>query len=183
MAQCPKCLQQVDIPEKYFGTLFNCPLCSAVYFIDWNGFPEITSATSEASEEEAIASVAAASGEIETNGTSEINENAVVSTELLNEETPVEAFKEITDYANSDVVVTSLTYNIFLTGIDTKEIRKDIYDVLSDSRFGWNVDELMQSIEDGQLTIEKINPVKASILVNRIKYLSIQIQWSQNVLK
>jgi hypothetical protein len=41
LISCPSCSQPVEITDKHLGTIFTCPHCNAVYFIDWNGQPEI----------------------------------------------------------------------------------------------------------------------------------------------
>lgn len=48
MIPCPSCQQSVEIQDIHLGTLFTCPHCNAVYFIDWNGQPEIASHEAEA---------------------------------------------------------------------------------------------------------------------------------------
>lgn len=40
MAECPSCHSQVEIGSEFFGGLFTCPLCQAVYFISFDGVPE-----------------------------------------------------------------------------------------------------------------------------------------------
>ena len=40
MNSCPSCHNPIEILDQHKGTLFNCPHCSAVYFVDWNGLPE-----------------------------------------------------------------------------------------------------------------------------------------------
>ena len=44
MVSCPSCQRPVEITEQNKGTLFTCPHCGAVYFIDWNGQPEVAQA-------------------------------------------------------------------------------------------------------------------------------------------
>lgn len=41
MVNCPSCHQPVEITDQHSGTLFTCPHCNSVYFIDWNGQPEV----------------------------------------------------------------------------------------------------------------------------------------------
>ena len=40
MAVCPSCKAQIEISSEFFGGLFTCPLCKAVYFIGFDGTPE-----------------------------------------------------------------------------------------------------------------------------------------------
>lgn len=88
----------------------------------------------------------------------------------------------INEYANSEISQAKdglLVFRVFLSGIDTKEIRESIREAISDSRFGWDVPEILGQIEKGRLSIENVSPVKASILINRMKKLPIRIRWEQ----
>lgn len=40
MANCPSCHSKIDIGSEFFGGLFTCPACRAVYFIGFDGTPE-----------------------------------------------------------------------------------------------------------------------------------------------
>ena len=40
MAVCPSCHAQIEIGSEFFGGLFTCPSCRAVYFIGFDGVPE-----------------------------------------------------------------------------------------------------------------------------------------------
>ena len=40
MVTCPSCHQPVEVNDQHLGTLFTCPQCNSVYFIDWHGQPE-----------------------------------------------------------------------------------------------------------------------------------------------
>lgn len=47
MAHCPSCHSQIEIGSEFFGGLFTCPACRAVYFISFDGTPESASPSSE----------------------------------------------------------------------------------------------------------------------------------------
>ena len=69
-----------------------------------------------------------------------------------------------------------------LEAIDHEEpVARDVIEALTDTRFGWDADELMGRVSSGSLTIKGLNPTKASILVNRIKYLPVELEWKQEV--
>jgi hypothetical protein len=40
LANCPSCHSKIDIGSEFFGGLFTCPSCRAVYFIGFDGTPE-----------------------------------------------------------------------------------------------------------------------------------------------
>jgi endogenous inhibitor of DNA gyrase (YacG/DUF329 family) len=81
---CPHCQRSVEITEQHYGTLFTCPHCNAVYFIDWGGQPELAVAEeASASENEEVnsddfassVSAPAPAPEAENNFTPEYNPN------------------------------------------------------------------------------------------------------------
>lgn len=69
MTDCPQCHRQIEISEVNYGTLFNCPLCSAVYFVGWDGQPELAPTAEEMAAENVEA-------------TPSVFEEAVVETEM-----------------------------------------------------------------------------------------------------
>lgn len=71
--------------------------------------------------------------------------------------------------------------NLFFSGIDTVQKKKDFEEILFDEAFLWDVEKIMSSIQKGQLQMEGLSVVKASILVNRIKHLGIQVRWEQKI--
>ncbi len=71
----------------------------------------------------------------------------------------------------------SFIYKIFIKGIDGNRLRSEIYEELKDPRWGWVALELMNQIQAGELVLKKVNGVKASLLINRLKALPIEITW------
>ena len=47
MAICPSCQAQIEIGSGFYGGLFTCPNCRAVYFIGFDGTPEGVQATAQ----------------------------------------------------------------------------------------------------------------------------------------
>lgn len=88
-------------------------------------------------------------------------------------------------YANSELSGAKngpLVVSIVISGIDAKDLRDEIRQALQDSRFGWDTAALMSGIKGGVLRIERVSPVKATILINRIKNLSVRIRWEQSAI-
>lgn len=88
----------------------------------------------------------------------------------------------LADFANSELSSAKdgpLLFRIRVSGIDSKEMRETIREVLEDPRFGWDADQMFARLEKGVLTIENLSPVKASILVTKIKRLPVKIRWEQ----
>jgi hypothetical protein len=91
----------------------------------------------------------------------------------------------ISAYANSELSSAKdgpLVVTVIISGIDTKDLRSEIRQAIQDSRFGWDSGAVMASIKGGTLVLPRITPVKASIVINRIKNLAVQIRWEQNAI-
>ncbi len=88
----------------------------------------------------------------------------------------------IEGYANSEVSLGKdglLLFSVIISGIDSKEIRESLREAMEDERFAWDPNAIMAKIHKGVLVIEKMTPVKATILVNRFKRYPVQIRWEQ----
>ena len=88
----------------------------------------------------------------------------------------------LNEYANSELSLAKdglLVFRILISGIDTKEIRTSLREAMQDARFNWDAARLLSGIKDGALRIDNVTPVKAMILVNRIKRLPLRIKWEQ----
>lgn len=88
----------------------------------------------------------------------------------------------LNEFANSEVSSAKdgpLLFRVLISGIDTKEIRESIREVLEDSRFAWDSHAIFAKVSKGNLVINGLSPVKASILITRIKRLPVQIRWEQ----
>lgn len=74
-----------------------------------------------------------------------------------------------------------LLYDIEIEGIDGSKLRNELYEELKDPRWGWIAIELMGTVNNGRLVLNDVNAVKASLLVNRLKALPLEIKWKQQV--
>lgn len=234
MADCPHCHQPIEIGEVNYGTLFSCPVCNAVYFVGWDGQPELAPTAEEMAAENLEVSdhpniaTEIAFMPIETTSQETIIDNFAYQSqdyESLPEPTPgleedssitpgsnefatgdvpnVESdydfsqpldrmpepsaidspgFQDVNDFANSDQETSPLSYSLTISGIDSGKIFGELRDALSDSRFAWDLSALMKTIRDGSLTIDGLNPAKIFVIVSRVKYLSVQLSWRQDVL-
>ncbi len=89
----------------------------------------------------------------------------------------------ISEFANSEEsqgIDGPYLYRVLVQGIDSKEIRENLREVIEDSKFGWSTDELMGSINSGELLIEGLNPVKAYMLIIRLRTLPLEVSWKQS---
>ena len=87
----------------------------------------------------------------------------------------------IADFGNQDVDLGALRYSVVIEGIDSSQTRALIKEALEDSKFGWNVDEILMGLGRGRLQIDGLSAVKAAILVKRIRHLPISVKWGQSV--
>ncbi|MEZ4870766.1 MAG: hypothetical protein R2827_00695 [Bdellovibrionales bacterium] len=93
---------------------------------------------------------------------------------------------DVQEFGNSELAVAaqgSIKIKLRISGIDDPSLRSEVEEALTDKRFFWNVDELMASIKSGELVLSGINPVKASVLINRLKPVKVQLYWEQYVLQ
>ncbi|RYZ79016.1 MAG: hypothetical protein EOP04_28545 [Proteobacteria bacterium] len=228
MAACPVCQSQVEITSQHYGTLYNCPRCNAVFFVDWEGQPEGAPPAEEPLApvvgESFTPPVAEYQNEYSNDGQPETYqqnlepaaefENAEpaisepVAAYATDQEIPAEdynfdqplgqtsdptepvggpddnksAFADIVDFGNADVTQAAFNYTVTIAGIDTAAIYTAVKEALTDSKFGWNILQIMTQAKDGVLTIRSVNAVKASILIQRVKYLPVKVSWRQDVL-
>lgn len=90
--------------------------------------------------------------------------------------------ESLTQYANSELSQGkdgAFVYNVSISDIDSKEIREFLREAISDTRFNWDAKLIISQIQKGELLLKNLSPVKASILINRIKRLPVKIRWEQ----
>lgn len=89
--------------------------------------------------------------------------------------------QEIQEYANSEESALDqgpLLYDLRIQGIDTKELRNQVLEHLSDSQLGIEAEQL--KIDQGCLILDSLNPVITSVIVQRIKALPVIVDWRQH---
>lgn len=92
-------------------------------------------------------------------------------------------FDDVIVFANSELsqgTKGAFLYDVLVKGIDSEDLRIAVKEALIDKRFGWDSDAIMRRIRGGSIKIEKINSVKASILISRLKGYPLEITWVQN---
>lgn len=90
--------------------------------------------------------------------------------------------QEISAFGNTEVQLAGLNYDLKIVGLDTQETTKLFKEAIEDSKFGWDANELMKTIKNGEIQFTRLSPVKAYILAKRIQFLDIEKHWKQNVL-
>ena len=215
---CPQCTNEVPLTEAQYLSMYTCPKCQAVYFIDITGQPEfgdmslpipeepqveVESIHGESVEIQPLESVHFQTSEsqfenqFQTNDLNEVSAHGSLesmTTELTSDQNPFEvpaqvesisdfnsAALEITDFANQDNTISALSYDLKVTGLDTKETMLLFREAVDDSKFGWITQELFSSIKNGECEFKNLNPIQAFILAQRIQFLDIEMEWKQNV--
>lgn len=72
-----------------------------------------------------------------------------------------------------------LRYNLEISGIDTSDLRREVFEALLDKKLGWDTEEVVNSIEAGVLELKSVTAVKAQVVVQRLKVLPLKIRWEQ----
>jgi hypothetical protein len=91
-------------------------------------------------------------------------------------------FADVLEFANANTSSGNLSYAVIVEGIDSSQLVHQLREAMTDSKFGWNVSELLTHIGGGRLVIKGLSPAKASVFINRIKYLPFKVSWRQDVL-
>ncbi len=102
-------------------------------------------------------------------------------------EVPSEVFKDVVEFANTEQPSQgfgALVYDLKIQGVDTPEIREEVSACLSDKRLKLEAADIMKQIEKGVLLIKHLNPVKAAVIVTRMRHLPVKLSWtSQQLIK
>lgn len=91
-------------------------------------------------------------------------------------------FADVLEFANANTNSGNFSYAVIIEGIDSSQLVHQLREAMTDSKFGWNVSELLTHIGGGRLVITGLSPAKASVFINRIKYLPFKVSWRQDVL-
>ncbi|OFZ12247.1 MAG: hypothetical protein A2Z20_04320 [Bdellovibrionales bacterium RBG_16_40_8] len=158
MAKCPVCSAEI---EDDFG-LVTCAKCGSPVMLELEG---VVSAASVVSTDSA-------------DSTDSTND----SLPPLQEIPTTPDMSDVVDFGNSEISQGNeglLRFNIYIGGIDTADIRKQVYEIIADARFLWDADKIMTDLHQGELIIKEITAVKSALLVQRLRTISIDIHWEQ----
>ncbi len=176
--KCPLC--QAEINSDAFG-LITCPSCGGQIVVGMDD--EIANA--DASHDEIQPQIESQTEASEAASAPEPIDNETVSpTEIKSVEPTNNAgdLADIAEYGNSPESQAReglLRFNICLTNIDTSDVRKSVREVLEDPRFLFDVEAILHSIRDGEVKISDVTPVKAAVLIQRLRGLPVGITWEQ----
>lgn len=89
---------------------------------------------------------------------------------------------ELESFGNRQTVVAGISYDLEVTGLDSKEAQELFREAIDDSRLGWHTDDLVREIRTGVCKFKNLTPVQAFVLAKRIQFIDIEMKWKQNVL-
>lgn len=90
--------------------------------------------------------------------------------------------QEIERFSNLNQEVTPLTYDLILRGLDIPKQIEAVREAIQDSRFGWDPDQILGEIREGVLVLKNLSPIKCSLLVQRLKFSDVDVEWRQHAL-
>lgn len=209
---CPNCQSDISVTEKDFGALYNCPKCHSSYFINFEGQAEYSDLPppeqnsneppenfKDFSNENAAAVSAGENMEaepfisFENSNIDSMNSFAAIESGFEPMIPPTADVNMASDFAgiasqissfgNSETQLSTLNYDLKISGLDAKEDVLALKDLIEDSRFTWDAPEILRQIKNGELTLKKLNPVQAFILAKRLHFIDIKLEWEQNVLE
>lgn len=69
-------------------------------------------------------------------------------------------------------------FDIRVVGIDSKDIRSEVIDILSEDRLGLKIESFNKIIKNGILTLTDVPAVKAYVLVQNLSHLPCDLSWT-----
>jgi hypothetical protein len=177
LAICPSCQAQIEIGSEFFGGLFTCPACGAVYFIGFDGNPE-----------QVQTPVAEVLPEVSPHFTPYENQPyepepiQFASVETFPPPLESHPLQEVVDFANGEGTPSLVVYSLEIRGLQSAQNINAMKDLLIDSKLQISFEELKPRIQNGVLKIEKLNPAQAAILAFRLRPLALEVKWEQKIL-
>ncbi len=189
---CPQCTSEVPLTEAQYLSMYTCPKCQAVYFIDITGQPEFGDMSLPIPEDAPVdhqvqstdLNEFPALDNLQTEASNDTSEHAVFGESTSTPENFSDfnsTATEITDFANQDNAISALSYDLKISGLDTKETMLLFREAVDDSKFGWIAQEIFSTIRNGECEFKNLNPIQAFVLAKRIQFLDIEMEWKQNV--
>ncbi|MES2769141.1 MAG: hypothetical protein V4596_08350 [Bdellovibrionota bacterium] len=191
MNQCPVCSSEI---QDAFG-LVECPSCHKILFADFDGTLKIhddSSAGFDAAEqdipvhelnEEVSDQDFNTNWNLVDNMKPEQGQEPEPEPELEEEARPIQVLSSIEEInrfassADSSLKQGALIYNLTIKNIDTQELKDEILEVLKESKLGIDIKKLKFALPI--LELKDLNPIKVSVIVSRIKHLSVDVEWIQ----
>jgi Zn-finger nucleic acid-binding protein len=244
---CPQCQSEVPVTEAQYLSMYTCPKCTAVYFVDISGQPEFSDMTeSEKYAEQALQGLTQPNtpeteqvsadqqifnspeplaeqdqfdqvlnqtiensltpqGDFDstdhqnefspemtqdqdipashntTNMDLSLDQNIFQNSNIVEESSPFSTVaSEISSFGNRNVEVRQVSYNLKVTGLDSKELLTLFKEALEDMKLGWLPQDIAGFIKNGECILKDLSAVQAYIIAKRIQFLDIEMEWTQN---
>lgn len=90
--------------------------------------------------------------------------------------------RDLAQFANSPVSQGRegfLRFDVYVSGIDTADIREQVKEVLADGKFLWDADKIIGEMRRGEIRIRELTAVKSALLVQRLRTVPVEIRWEQ----
>ena len=124
----------------------------------------------------------------ETEGSQEVSVGTEVQTskKQTSIDSSKEDFREVAQFANTQSVDKqgAYLYDLILSEINSQPVREKVLSILEDEFLKLSLDErwpeLKDSIKNGKVTISKISPVKAYVIITSLMGWPLNITWKQN---
>jgi hypothetical protein len=184
LVECPKCHGTIEISEASFGALFTCHLCRGLFFVGWEGQPELNDQIDSQPIDQTRDPLESQYNEQASNLPPSPSWTPLDQDfgNLSEPQSPASAIDEIERFANQDQETLPLSYDLNIGGLDLPKQIQLLREVLDDPRFGWDTEQILSQITQGVLLLRNLSPIKTSMLVHRIKSSNLEIKWRQNVL-
>lgn len=205
MAQCPSCRAEI---EDDIG-LVTCSACGAQVLLELDGSVSSTSIRTAVTTDPDLLDLSEPSSMPEPSLEFSSEPSLELSPELAPELSPelvaepasvpahdvftndknefvapavTESMQDVVDFANSAASQGReglLRFNVSVSGIDSLDIRKKVGEILNDSRFLWDANQLLNQAKNGRIEIRDLTAVKTALLVQRLRTVPVEIYWEQ----
>lgn len=89
---------------------------------------------------------------------------------------------EIESFGNRETSVAGISYDLEITGLDTKQSQELLREAIDDARFGWHPEDIVREIRTGTCRLKNLTPVQAFVIARRIQFIDVDMKWTQHVL-
>lgn len=72
-----------------------------------------------------------------------------------------------------------LLYDVVVQGLDSADLKKDIFSALMDKRFALSSEDMRRGLKNGVLTLTGVNPVRAMLIVLKMQEYDVSVEWRQ----
>lgn len=157
-AFCPSCRSPLDLNDQNFGTLFTCVSCRAVFFVGWDGLPEVSSEQDTRQE----LTVESESSELPEEKLESFPAEEIV--EVENSSSAEVPNSKTQDQGHSIPRVLDFIVEGVVLPRDLEEVRS----VFADPRLGLRTEIVELKSVQSEVHIKGLTPLKAAVLAQRL---------------